>query len=393
MNRITTAIKNAALVALCYGYALIRGRATHSNTKPAAILIMPASRLGDMICATPLFHAVKQAYPVCRVIVVGQSNCATIHEHNPDVDEYVSVTPEHFLESIKKFKKLHVDAAVVTSPSFQAVAAFFLAGIPCMIAPHIVNGYCPYQTTPYRILRPLFISPDVRMGSYAPGEYLKMLKSIGINSTDTRKHLFCSDEALTKIRILLKSKRIEPSRQCVVGISLSAGNKIKEWNESKFADLIDWLHREYQAVIIFSGSKNDLEKTNRVVGLLKTKPQYLNTVGTLNIDELKALISLENIFIGVDSGPVYVAEAMNVPTVDIVGPIDQNEQPPIGPRNLVVVAKRTKPELYVMNARVYNEAEARRQSEDITVDMVTAEVVKLIKVIQVNNTGSSGEQS
>ena len=35
-----------------------------------------------------------------------------------------------------------------------------------------------------------------------------------------------------------------------------------------------------------------------------------------------------HLFISVDTGPIYIAEAFNVPTVDIVGPVDENVQPP-----------------------------------------------------------------
>jgi ADP-heptose:LPS heptosyltransferase len=73
----------------------------------------------------------------------------------------------------------------------------------------------------------------------------------------------------------------------------------------------------------------------------------------------------------VDTGPIYVAEAFGTPTVDIVGPVDEREQPPIGQKHRVVVPpERRIPALHIMNAHGYDRKEARRQSEAITTAMV-----------------------
>lgn len=98
-----------------------------------------------------------------------------------------------------------------------------------------------------------------------------------------------------------------------------------------------------------------------------------------SIDELKALIAQAGLFVAVDTGPVYIAEAFGTPTVDIVGPMDEREQPPRGEIHLVVVppAPRT-PQLHIMNARVYNEEEVRRQTESISVEMVAGACRKIL---------------
>ena len=109
---------------------------------------------------------------------------------------------------------------------------------------------------------------------------------------------------------------------------------------------------------------------DKTLEIIKGQTPIVDLCGHLNIDELKALISKMSAFISVDTGPIYIAEAFGVSTIDIVGPMDENEQPSRGPRHKVVVGERLKPELHIMNARVYDETEARRQIDSITVDMV-----------------------
>ena len=71
-----------------------------------------------------------------------------------------------------------------------------------------------------------------------------------------------------------------------------------------------------------------------------------------------------------------------MPTIDIVGPVDENDQPPQGKYNLIVKADRKKSELYVMNARKYNIKEAQRQINDITINMVIEKFEELCKKLK-----------
>ena len=110
---------------------------------------------------------------------------------------------------------------------------------------------------------------------------------------------------------------------------------------------------------------------------------YIDSTGKLDIDTLKAVISKLNMFISVDTGPIYIAEAFNIPTIDITGPIDEREQPPRGEfhRN-VIPPDRKKPELFVLNARSYNREEVLRQIESITPALVEREIDILITSIK-----------
>lgn len=59
--------------------------------------------------------------------------------------------------------------------------------------------------------------------------------------------------------------------------------------------------------------------------------------------------------------------------------MDEKEQPPIGERHKIVKSEnRLKPELHIMNARVYDKEEALRQINEISVNMVTTEFDDLI---------------
>ena len=168
----------------------------------------------------------------------------------------------------------------------------------------------------------------------------------------------------------------------VIGISPSAGNKIKKWGADKFAELADYIYKKYDAKIIVIGGKRDEVEVKEMISFLSKDTQIFNTLDAFNIDELKVLISKMNIFISVDTGPIYIAEAFGVATIDITGPIDEREQPPISDIHRVVcIDNREKPELYVMNARAYDKKEALRQTNEISVSMVIKEFDNLFRFL------------
>jgi len=371
-------INNLGILAFCVAKFIIGGKASKLVSELKKILIIQNAKLGDMVCTTPMFRAVKEKYPRSKLFVMGNALNRELLKGNPDINGYIVCENnfgfEDFRRSIRGEK---FDFACVTAPGFAALAALYLAEVPLISAPVIRNGFSPYETKPYKILRNFVVTKPHRMGSYAPREYLRLLEPIGIFTEDTKKYLYYSQEAEKTILDFFAKNHIAPEKDFIVGITPSAGNKIKEWGRNKFAKLADYIFDKYRAEIIIIGGPNDIE-VDEMISFISKDTKFINTHGLFSVEELKALISKLNLFISVDTGPIYIAEAFDVPTIDIIGPIDGNEQPPIGKLHKIVVAERQKPELYVMNARIYNEKEARRQIEAISVEMVINKFKELI---------------
>jgi len=371
-------INNLGILAFCVAKFIIGGKASKLVSELKKILIIQNAKLGDMVCTTPMFRAVKEKYPRSKLFVMGNALNRELLKGNPDINGYIVCENnfgfEDFRRSIRGEK---FDFACVTAPGFAALAALYLAEVPLISVPVIRNGFSPYETKPYKILRNFVVTKPHRMGSYAPREYLRLLEPIGIFTEDTKKYLYYSQEAEKTILDFFAKNHIAPEKDFIVGITPSAGNKIKEWGRNKFAKLADYIFDKYRAEIIIIGGPNDIE-VDEMISFISKDTKFINTRGLFSVEELKALISKLNLFISVDTGPIYIAEAFDVPTIDIIGPIDGNEQPPIGKLHKIVVAERQKPELYVMNARIYNEKEARRQIEAISVEMVINKFKELI---------------
>lgn len=361
--------RNFSIVCLCLLYALFRGRAVNVKGTPTRIILFPSGKLGDVVCTTPVIKALAENKK--DVFVAASSRVVTeLLSGLGSVNGFIDT--RSFWSGIRNVRKGAFDACIVTGPTFRSVATAFLAGIPFIVAPRIEGGSSiQHDSRPYQTIKKFITTVPYTVGMYMPRERLRTLEPLGIVTEDTSKHLFFSASAEKKVSELLKENGIDPHVDFVIGITPSAGNKIKEWPVERFAKVADYLVEKYAMKIILIGGPNDCRLVQGVVSHLEHAESIFNAQGKCTIDELKALISKLHVFISVDTGPIYIAEAFNIPTIDITGPIDEREQPPIGERHIVITPPHRKaPELFVMNARDYNYREARRQAESITVDMV-----------------------
>lgn len=372
-------IKRVIILARCLGRAFLRGGSKESVVARNKIVIVQLAKLGDMVCTTPMFRAVKLAYPESKLTVVGDAINEKLLKGNKDVDQYL-VWDESIIHRIERE---NFDFGCVTTPSFEGLSALFLSGIPLISAPIVLNGWSSYETIPYKILRKFVILSPHRMGTYAPREYLRLLEPVGIHAENTDKHLNYSKEAGESVEKYLSLNSIKKDK-ILAGIIVSAGNKIKEWPLDRFAKVSDHLSKKYEAEVIIIGGPKDGELVSRTLELISPGAKVLGTT-TFSIEELKALISKLSLLVAVDTGPVYIAEAFGIPTIDIVGPMDEREQPPISAINKVVVPQgRAKPELHIMNARSYDEARAIEQVLSISASQVIDVLDNLLEKIIVN---------
>lgn len=375
-------LKILLLSFLCLLRYVIFGKATRKQKEFKKIVIFQGAKLGDMVCTTPVFRAVKEKYPKCKLIVIGNEVNKKLLEYNSNVDDYIAHKDENIFATIKKIRKENPDFGCITGPGFLNLAILYLAGIPLIAAPVVEDGICPLETKSYKIIRSLVKTCPHHMGRYAPREYLRLLEIIDIYAEDTKKYLAFSKKADISAEKFFEEKSILQN-DFLVGISPSAGNKIKEWPVNRFAEVADYIIDKYGARILLFGGSQDEDIVKDMIGYIKNQGSVIDVQGVFNLDELKAMISRLKLFISVDTGPVYIAEAFEVPTIDIVGPMDEREQPPVGKFHKMVVAPRKTAQLHVMNARLYDEEEARRQVESLTSATVINEVDALLQELKV----------
>ena len=148
-------------------------------------------------------------------------------------------------------------------------------------------------------------------------EYVALLEGVGYKSTNIAKEVFFGPQALVTARDALQSVGIN-EKDFIVGISITGRLWWKQWGVEKFAQLADELHlRGMKVVIIGSRSPRDQETLADFRAHVK---HAVIIIDYIKLGALPALISLFKIFVAMDTGPFYIADALNVPAVNIIGP-------------------------------------------------------------------------
>jgi ADP-heptose:LPS heptosyltransferase len=101
-----------------------------------------------------------------------------------------------------------------------------------------------------------------------------------------------------------------------------AGYSSKEWEETKFKELITKLLTHHENTILILG----LSKASRVAKSAVWSSQVIDLTEKLSLRELISILSWCHLFYGNDSGPSHLAQALGVPTVVIASGTNEYEK-------------------------------------------------------------------
>lgn len=121
------------------------------------------------------------------------------------------------------------------------------------------------------------------------------------------------------------------------GKNLWAEMPSRRWNSENFAQLGDLLQQSYNCQIVLAGGAGDVEIAKAVEHCMRCPT--LNLAGKLTLLETAYLLGKCKVVVGNDSAPLFIAAAVNTPTVGIFGPTDGSKINPFGRAHLYVQGK------------------------------------------------------
>ncbi|MGC8685841.1 MAG: glycosyltransferase family 9 protein, partial [bacterium] len=103
---------------------------------------------------------------------------------------------------------------------------------------------------------------------------------------------------------------IHPGGKTVKGMGLSVDN---------YSKIINTLEKRYNLFCFIIGDHSELDTIQKISGL--TNPDMTFCVTDLNLKRLSCLIKYATLFIGNDSGPCHIADAVGTPGIIIYPPM------------------------------------------------------------------------
>ncbi|MDP4115842.1 MAG: glycosyltransferase family 9 protein [Bacteroidota bacterium] len=301
---------------------------------PKSILIIRQhNQLGDLLACVPLFRAIKEKFPGCKLTVVlsPQNYQGLLKNKYIDTlfvfDKKKLINPDYYFR-VKKLLKKEYDLVIVpvtVSISFTSCLLSRFANAKKRIGPLILNGKENKASFffNYRIEIDWRKHPDSNVSERC----LDIVRPFGIDTTNFKSEISTDKSDIKEAENFL-SKINKENNPIVIGLHVGAGKEQNRWSLIKYCDLIKQLKDKYNPVFFLTSTNSDLESVRYVQKNCKgiTLPEFLNKP----ISEVAALISKSSLFITNDTGVMHVAGATETSQISIFGPTNPFNWAPVG---------------------------------------------------------------
>ncbi|MBU1045129.1 MAG: lipopolysaccharide heptosyltransferase II [Candidatus Omnitrophica bacterium] len=308
------------------------------------IIIINPFGIGDVLFTTPVISALRKKFPDSFIAYLCNRANAPILENNPGIDklfffsrgDFKKIRRESLFKYLKAFiqalltiRKQKFDLAIDLSMVMQYSFVLWLLGVRKRY------GF-DYKK------RGRFLTNKIPVQAFENKHvvdyYFDLLSLLEIKDFKRDLSFFLSADDQQWADNFLKKHKIDNSNLLIGlapfgGLSWGVDAENKQWPIASYAFVAEQTIKKHKATIVLFGTKKDLPKT-KIFNKISNNNYLINCVGQTSMGQLAALIDKCKLFISNDSGPLHIACALNVKTVSIYGPVDENVYGPVGDSEL-----------------------------------------------------------
>jgi ADP-heptose:LPS heptosyltransferase len=291
---------------------------------PRKIVLLKASRIGDLINTTPAFRSLKEALPDAEITLISLPMLRDIVERMPYIHRFMPFPgypglaeqffdPAHALAFFQEMQVEKFDLAiqiqgtgVYSNPFTLMLGARWTAGfIRDNDPPGRLSAALPWPTQGHEIRRNLALT-----------EFL--------GAESSRLH---PDFMLWPQDHQAAQDWLAGVPAPWIGIHTSARDKTRRWPVQRFAEAAAMLQQQYGGTVILLGEERDRDEME--FALEGTGSPYLNLAGCTSLPVTGAILQRLSVFLTNDTGPAHIAYAVGAPVVTIFGGGDPARNGPI----------------------------------------------------------------
>lgn len=292
--------------------------------EPRRILVVRRDNIGDLVCTTPLFSALRSRFPRAWIGALVNSYNATVLDRNPDLDEVIVYSKLKHLDpgqsalgalarrvsSLWRLRRQRLDAVVLATPQFVP-RTLALARLlkPARIVGLVENAPEPQGHEVERVFAlagPLGIAPPIPPLKVVP------------------------DPAL-----VAKALRVFPAGKTKVAVQISTRRPAQQWPAERFAELIERLHAGgAHAMLLWSpGPPNHPRHPgddDKAAAIMRSVDDKATAYHAGPLAELIGALAACDAVITPDGGAMHLAAALQKPTVCFFGDVAPERWRPWG---------------------------------------------------------------
>ncbi|MDP2795548.1 MAG: glycosyltransferase family 9 protein [Sulfurisoma sp.] len=361
---------------------LLRLLARRPATPPARVLVVQVAKIGDVISTTPLLRELRAGLPAAHIVVMAAPLTAPLLRANPRIDEVRIIASRDWrglkakLRLAARLRRDGFDAVLCCNGGATWPTLALWAGIPLRV------GIAPnFGGRTSRLAARLWsCAVPHTQGRLVIETMLDLARPLGIAPGSLAKEAFAGPGAAAAAAACL------PEGGQYIGIAVSAGNKMKELGTAKLAAVVGRLAAARPAAtFVLLGADADREASQTLIADLPVAvaARVIDTCGRLELAAMPALLARLTLFIGVDSGLTYMADALPIPLVSVAGPADMEDARPLNSNARIL--RRPLPCVpcsHYFHAPYNCAIGTRACIVDVTVDEISAAALQLLARIE-----------
>lgn len=265
--------------------------------------------LGDMVMATPFLQSLR-AHLKDELWAIGKNKALQLYNGNNLFDRFIPYNDKGlipFLDTMSFIRTLNFKNGVILPHSFRSALLFFAANVPKRI------GYARNQRgfmITSRVEEKLRPEPTVE-------HYLKIIDALGGTRIVETPVLKVTDDEDKKF----DEKYMDLSIPYVVFITGAQYGPSKRWPDSHFSELANMIVRELNMNIYLLPGFGEEELAQKIYQGVEQKDRI--SIKSMDIMELKVCLSRAATVVSNDTGPRHISAALSVPTIALLGPMDE----------------------------------------------------------------------
>lgn len=291
--------------------------ASLSELQPRNIIVRMPNWIGDLVMATPVLTDLRRAYPKATITAMSRSPICDLLREDPEIDEIFCFSKANNFgrrsekrNIIETLRKGQYDLGILLTHSFSSAWWFWQGNVALRL------GYAGRGRS-FLLTKSVALPEEIHT-QHLVVTYKMLLAPLGIPLSPTPPRLFLSDKEVEMARTLLQQHGVS-KESLVVGINPGATyGSAKCWLPERFREVtLRLLEAEQDLFVIYFGDQPTAQLAKEICQQLP--PRVVNLAGLTSLRELAALISVCNVLLTNDSGPMHIADALETPIVALFG--------------------------------------------------------------------------
>ena len=293
------------------------------------VAIFRALFLGDLLCATPAFRALRRRFPDAEITLIGLPWAAELVGRLPTIDRLLPFPGYPGIAEVSQ------DAPRTAAFLREARATGFDLALQMHGDGNVSNGFVAALGA--RVSLGYRRGPDTRLTMSLPWElgehettrWTRLVAQLGARVDDGRLDLPVSlaERAHAETLLAAPEWRDRALSGPLIGLHPGAKDAARRWPPERFAALGDRLAARYNARIVLTGGAGDRDLTTAVRAAMHHPA--LDLAGRTDLGTFAAVVGRCDHIITNDTGASHVAAAVGTRSVVLFGPSRPREWAPL----------------------------------------------------------------